>query len=181
MRYGGTHSINKIDSCVPVERFRGRTYDHRQEPVLPADVVGNHVRLNCWCALDDLARHHCPLSRCTPAAAISWGRTGDGGAVVDRGRSFLDCLRFPSAIRASSESLVTSSSAPACRNRLPLARSPYCCSSLPWWRILSPRRQPRHWLIAQPKGYAAFLLFPHLKLIPLGRSLLPSVIERISL
>jgi hypothetical protein len=29
-----------------------------------------------------------------------------------------------------------------------------------------PRLQPRRWLIAQPKGYAAFILFPHLKTVP---------------
>src|SRR6185436_20757235 len=50
----------------------GGSYEHSQEPVSPADVVGDHVRLSYWRALVDLARHHCPLSRCTPAAAISW-------------------------------------------------------------------------------------------------------------
>ncbi len=41
-----------------------------KSPVPPANGVGDHVRLRCWCALDDLARHHCPLSRCTLAAPI---------------------------------------------------------------------------------------------------------------
>jgi hypothetical protein len=58
------------------------------------------------------------------------------------------------------------SAAPACRNTPRLTRQPRCGSSLAWWRILSPRRQPRRWLIPQPKGYAAFILFPHLKMIP---------------
>ncbi len=48
-----------------------------------------------------------------------------------------------------------------------LTRWAQCWFSSSWWRILSPRRQPRRWLMAQPKGTAASILFPHLKMVPL--------------
>src|SRR5574337_765079 len=71
----------------------------------------------------------------------------------------------PGVVAAEPESSLVPT-APACRNTPRLTRWPRGWFSSPWWRILSPRLQPRRWLMAQPKGYAAFILFPHLKMIP---------------
>lgn len=52
----------------------------------PADAGEDNTRPISRCSIDDLARHQCSLSRCALAASILQRRTGDCGAVVDRGR-----------------------------------------------------------------------------------------------
>jgi hypothetical protein len=55
---------------------------------------------------------------------------------------------------------------PECHTTRRLTRWLRSGSAHAWWRIRSPRLQPRRWLSAQPKGYAACILFPHLNTVP---------------
>src|SRR5689334_5541566 len=89
------------------EQNEGGPYDQSEEPARSADVDGDNTRPSSHCSIDDLARHHCPISRYTAAAPVLQHRTRDCGTVVDRDQQSANRLHLSSATWSSGDSLVT--------------------------------------------------------------------------